>query len=88
MFVCGGHDPRVEAITSAEILIPTSRRCWTLNCASNTWSELPGLREGVSYASAAALNGLVYVAGGRGSDGIKRRSVQVSDRPCCVWFRH
>jgi hypothetical protein len=78
VFVCGGHDPRVESITSPTIAIPTSRRCWTFSPKSNTWTEIPGLRDPVSYASGAALDGLVYVTGGKGSDGRKRRSVQVS----------
>ena len=28
VFVCGGHDPRVEEITSPAIEVPASRRCW------------------------------------------------------------
>ena len=135
--MCGGHDPRVEEITSPAIAIPASRRCWTfrdggwsrsiaplsmgsyhdsaklrnpygeilimprlqnrmlakrfefdsihLSPAANTWTELPGLRTPVSYASAAALDGLLYVSGGQGTDGGKRRSVQVMDTSTFTW---
>ena len=56
-----------------------------LSPATNTWTELPGLRTPVSYASAAALAGLLYVSGGQGTDGVKRRSVQVMDTLTFTW---
>lgn len=75
LFVIGGRS--LEALSSAfERYDPTT----------NQWVVLPDKPSPVSHAQAAALDGKIYVPGGRGSDGEPLDRVEVYDIEKQQWY--